>query len=159
MPESVALSKGTAESEVMPSLKADGSFRPDIRWKPRSDVGAPPGSAVPLEEPENRLKNDVAVVGMEAVRCAICWPAAAIGRVSVASFSDSCRAPLLLRLYRRSISNARIRITVSPAMLPTTLPITCGVEMELSLVPLLAPFPVAAVGVLLAAGAPLLGAP
>lgn len=41
-------------SDVMPSLKADGSLRPDTRWKLRS-VGEVV-SAVDLESPEKRLR-------------------------------------------------------------------------------------------------------
>lgn len=43
-------------SEVIPSLKAEGSLRPDMRWKLRSPV--PLLSTVDLEAPEKRLRKD-----------------------------------------------------------------------------------------------------
>lgn len=105
----------------MPSLKADGSLRPDTLWKLRS----PPlvlVSIVDLDIPENLCRKAEGTRLLLAGACLMtCWS------LSVWSSPVSWRAPLRLRLWRRIRSNTMARISAAPARLPTMLPTTCGV--------------------------------
>jgi hypothetical protein len=69
----------------MPSLKADGSLRPDIRWNPRSPPAVVVVSTVDREAPEKRLKKAAVLAGTLLRPCAICWADAAMGWLSAAS--------------------------------------------------------------------------
>jgi hypothetical protein len=116
----------------MPSLNAEGSLRPEIRWKPRSAVVLV--SAVDLDAPENRLKKAAAPEGTMLLLVAICCPEVAIGWLSPASAPDSCRVPpLCFCLCRLRRNKMRARRMAAPARLPTTLPTTCGVPRGPSL--------------------------
>lgn len=103
----------------MPSLKAEGSLRPDTLWKLRS----PPlvvVSTVDLEMPENRLRK------AEGIRLFFDTSCDIGGARSVGSSLPSWRAPFRFRLWRRSSMRTMASISAAPARLPTTLPTTCG---------------------------------
>lgn len=115
----------------MPSLNAEGSLRPDIRWKLFSPIVLL--SAVDLDAPENRLRKAAAPAGMALLLVvAICCPEDAIGWLSMVSLSSrSWRAPPnFLRLWRRIRISIIARIRAKPARLPTTDPTTVGVGAE-----------------------------
>lgn len=115
-------------SEVMPSLKADGSLRPDTRWKLRS-VGELV-SAVDRDIPEKRLRKAdgtrLALGGACTCRDACTWRMSC--SLTEGWLSVSWSAPPCLRLWRRSSIRMIARISAAPARLPTTLPTTWGVS-------------------------------
>jgi hypothetical protein len=69
----------------MPSLKADGSLRPDTLWKLRSVVGELAVSAVDLESPEKRLRK------AEGTRLALTGAGAWVCRIAC-SLSAGCES-------------------------------------------------------------------
>lgn len=114
-------------SDVMPSLKAEGSLRPETRWKLRS-LGAV--SMVDRDMPEKRLRKAegtrLALGGAWSCRGGGAWLIA--GSFVEGWLSVSWRAPPCLRLWRRSRIKMMAKISAAPARLPTTLPTTCGVS-------------------------------
>jgi hypothetical protein len=114
-------------SEVIPSLKAEGNLRPEIRWKLRSPVVLV--SAVDLDTAEKRFRKAAAPAGVKLLRVVICCcDEGGTDRTSAVSLPTSWSAPpfclcLCLLIRNRITAN----ISAAPARLPMTVPTVLGV--------------------------------
>lgn len=101
----------------MPSLNAEGSLWPEVRWNPRLALVLV--SAVDLDAPEKRMKE----LGTKLLRAAD----AVIGWLSVLSSGGWRAPPRCFCFWRFMRKRRRASNSAKPPRLPITLPTTFGV--------------------------------